>query len=410
MGQEITTLIDGCRRYLRKNSYSNDRIQTYESLWRNGIIPFMNEKGLTNYSLEVSQQFMDSIAQRGFINAHQRDRIRSVQVLDDFLDLGYVRKRRTIPVEHPLLGEIGMQMQKHIENLQSLRFSKITVNRNRVYLHRFLTHLGRCGVENVNEIQDQHVFGFLSSPETNNRHVISTLRVMFRFWHNQKITEKDLTGSLTFFKTRRREKIPSYYNKDEISRFEVTIDRTSGLGKRNYAILLLASRLGLRASDIVELKFSNIDWKNNEIRLCQYKTGIPIYLPLLSEVGNAIIDYLKYGRHNSDLQNIFLSQRPPYLAITATTIGAMVSRIIAKSGIEVAGRHHGSHSLRHSLASRLLEQEVTMPVISEILGHSTSQTTMAYLRIDMTSLMKCALPVSISSDDFYTQKGGLFYE
>lgn len=410
MKQDITNLIESCLTYFKSNFYSSNRILTYESLWRNGILQYMKGNDLTVYTPEIGLLFINSITDNGLYNSHVRDKIRAVYVLDDILLLGYVRTRRTIPVDHPLLGDIGTQMQKHIEHLQSLRRSSITINRYKVYMHRLLIYLNQHGVSDINQISEHHVWGFLSSSGTNNKHVVSTLRVLFNYWHDEKITNKNFSDYLQFFKSRQSEPIPSFYSQHEVIAMERSIERTGMLGKRNYALFLLASRLGLRASDIAGLKFSNIDWVANEIRLKQYKTGQPISLPLLNDVGNAIIDYLRYGRPNSLSQNIFLQCRPPYRETTSRTVSATLSRIIISSGINIKERHHGSHSLRHSLASCLLEQSVSIPVISEILGHSSSETTMDYLKIDISSLMKCALSVPSVSNDFYTQKGGILYE
>lgn len=181
MEEKITELIDGCLLYFKKHSYSSNRIKVYESLWKNGIIPFMTQQGLTVFTPEVSQWFIESITSNGNITGQVREKIRSVHVLEDYLTLGYVRKRRTVPVQHPLEGEIGELMQKHIRHLYNLRRSKITIRRNLVYMHRFLTYLNMHNVGSVEEIRDQHVIGFLSTPETNNPHVIGTLRVLFNF-------------------------------------------------------------------------------------------------------------------------------------------------------------------------------------------------------------------------------------
>ncbi len=410
MEEEITKLIDGCLEYFKNNSYSGNRIQTYESLWRNGILPYMTKNYLTIYTPEVGQQFVESITCDKLEGCQYREKIRSIQVLDEFLTLRHIRTRRTIPVEHPLFGEIGEQMQKHIEHLQHLRRSMITIKRYRIYLNRFLVYLTKCEIKDVREISERYLLDFLSSSGTNNSHVITTLRVLFNFWFEKGITNNNLADSLEQCKSKKREKIPSFYSKEEVCEIEKAFDRASGFGKRNYAMFMLASRLGLRASDISGLKFSNIDWEVSEIHLRQQKTGNPLSLPLLTDVGNAIIDYLRYGRPNSESQNIFLAHRPPFKNATSLTVTTVISNAILKSGISIDGRHHGSHSLRHSLASRLLELETNIPVISEVLGHSSSQTTMIYLKIDISSLMKCAIPVSNVSNDFYTQKGGVFYE
>lgn len=175
-------------------------------------------------------------------------------------------------------------------------------------------------------------------------------------------------------------------------------------------MLLLASRLGLRASDIVNLKFSNIDWDHNEILLTLYKTGNPIKLPLLSDVGNAIIDYLQYGRLKSNSQHIFLAHKSPYNSANSSIVCGAIRKIINHSGVAIESRHHGPHSLRHSLASNLLNNETSILVITGVLGHQHTDSTMTYLRINIKSLMRCALPVPPVNDDFYTQKGDVFYE
>ena len=140
------------------------------------------------------------------------------------------------------------------------------------------------------------------------------------------------------------------------------------------------------------------------------KTQKVIQLPLLTEVGNAIVDYLRNGRPQSNLAQVFLSCRAPFIGVTKACVCAAINTIIVTSGVDVHLKHHGPHSLRHSLASAMLCQETTFPVISESLGHRHTDTTMAYLKIDIASLMKCALPVPSVAEEFYLQRGGAFYE
>lgn len=175
-------------------------------------------------------------------------------------------------------------------------------------------------------------------------------------------------------------------------------------------MILLATRLGLRASDIAHLSFDNIDWEKSSITLSQFKTGQVVELPMLTNVGESIIDYLKYGRKKSNSKRIFLYTRAPFTFISGCAVSSAIRRIINASGVDVTGRKHGPHSLRHSLASRFLENQESIPVISEALGHQSSTTTMSYLRIDVESLRKCALNVPYLDKSFYEQKGGTFYE
>jgi integrase len=120
-------------------------------------------------------------------------------------------------------------------------------------------------------------------------------------------------------------------------------------------MVLLASRLGLRASDIAGLQFSDIDWDRNTITITMQKTEKVIELPLLADVGNAIIDYLRHGRRNPPLQNVFISERAPYVAATPEMVSNAIRAIVIRSGVDTSSRHHGPHSLRHSLASAMLD-------------------------------------------------------
>jgi integrase len=146
------------------------------------------------------------------------------------------------------------------------------------------------------------------------------------------------------------------------------------------------------------------------IRIRQYKTGNELELPLLPEIGNALIDYLKFGRPVSDDPHVFLVARSPFNPMCSSGVGAVVQNAFFTAGIDTGNRKHGPHALRHSLAGFLLENRVTLPVISEVLGHEKSESTRFYLRIDVTSLQKCMLEVPSVDPLFYSQKGGFFYE
>lgn len=188
--------------------------------------------------------------------------------------------------------------------------------------------------------------------------------------------------------------IPSVYSKDEIELLLDSLNRASPLGKRNYVIILIAARLGLRASDIARLEFSCLVWEKSYISLIQYKTKEPLVLPLTNEIGSALIDYLKYSRPMSNSPRVFLKLNAPFKPIEDAAVSSIVSRAFKKSGITIANRKHGSHALRFSLAMRLLDSKTPIPIIAKIYGHASTQTTMKYLSIDEEALKQCALEVA----------------
>lgn len=407
---EIGLLMSQCLKFFDENSFSKNRICVYKALWKHGIIPFLKAIGQTEYTVSIGASFCLTCNSQGMVRHQEREQVRSIQVLDDMLMTGKVRMCWRPEVNHPLTGAIGAKMELFISHLEGLRRSKVTIKSHRLYLSGFVNWLTGHGVNTIDDITEYHIMKFVGTYMGPSRaNVISSMRMLFKFWHDNDIFPTDLYDAWGSYTIPKKEKIPSVYPKEEVVRIESSINRSSAVGKRNYAMLLLASRLGLRASDIAFLKFENIDWVKNVIFLNMHKTGKPIELPLLADIGNAIIDYLKYGRKESSSRSIFISTRAPYRPATKGIVCSAIRDVIGKSGVDTENKRHGPHCLRHSLASALLQDGVSMPVLSESLGHTHTSSTMKYLRIDMTSLMKCVLPVPAVPDDFYTQEGGVFY-
>lgn len=407
--KEITKLIDCCVNYFNEANYSPITIGKYQTYWRRGILQFMEEKSLSIYSSDVGAQYIRGCTPQAHIKEYVSCQTSSIRVLDDYLNLGYIRSKTREKKKLNLSGPLKVDAQKLLDDLVLRRCRNTSIDYHKRNLYNFLKYLNLKEIQNPNDITDYHIMGYISNKITNKMSVISTLRILFKFWFEQHIIVEDKTDILKNYKWSKKERIPSYYTPDEVAKIEHSVDRAGSLGKRNYAMLLLASRLGLRSSDISNLKFENINWQNNKIILTQHKTVEPIELPLLTDVGNAIIDYLKL-RAKSNSHNIFISTRAPYVNMLSGNVSNVISRIISNAGISIKNRHHGSHSMRHSLASTMLKNGVNIPVISETLGHKHTTSTMNYLKIDTTSLLKCALTVQEVSDEFYTQKRGAFYE
>jgi integrase len=198
-----------------------------------------------------------------------------------------------------------------------------------------------------------------------------------------------------------RTTLPTVWTSEEIQKILNAVDRGNPTGKRNYAMILLVARLGLRIGDVKNLRLSDIDWQKNCIRVLQSKTEIPLTLPLLNDVGWAVIDYLKDGRPITEADNVFVRHNPPFISFASTSsLHGMISGIISKAGIPAGKKPRiGMHSLRHSLASGLLQNNVEVNVISEILGHSSPESVRHYVRVDLPALRKCALNVEVGNHE-----------
>jgi len=224
--------------------------------------------------------------------------------------------------------------------------------------------------------------------------ILYTVKDFLNFCVLEGIAHENLPLMIKCIYTNPNETLPSVYSNEEINRILKAVNRNTIEGKKSYAILVLASLLGIRASDIINMKLADIKWDQKAIEFHQHKSGFFIQLPLMENISYALIDYIKNSRPNTDCDNLFVRSRAPIVAYKdCATIFSMVTKYIKMAGIQTNGRHHGSHSLRHSMASGLLENKVSLPVIAAALGHSSTKNTSRYLRIDIELLRSIALEV-----------------
>jgi site-specific recombinase XerD len=229
---------------------------------------------------------------------------------------------------------------------------------------------------------------------TTTAHLIFALRAFLKFLLESDIVTKDFMLTLPQAHQYKLARIPSIWKQDDVEKLLAALDRGSPSGKRDYAILLTVVKMGLRTGDVFSLKKENINWEDCRIELTQQKTGEPISLPLQDAVGWAIIDYLKNARPVCDSPFVFVNH-------ATHSLGKPLRRAYGKDLMAKCFRRArlpakvqqqcGLHSLRHTLATRLLEAKTPLPVISEILGHTSSEAVEKYLKVDIESLRYCAL-------------------
>lgn len=388
-------------------------IRNYHWIWRR-LEQYMIENGIDSYDPLVGRMFLSHRfglnCDYSKLSTSEKSFIRSIKILSEYQSGGHVSPLKQ---EIAFMGEIGSFMQDYLDLYRSRRLSSGAVDRCERTLYRFFCFLQEQNVDSVKDITSATILlyfrGFDIQIKALVRNAVSALKSFFTYLFDRQLTDTDLSRTVPRHNIREQPKLPSTYRKDEIEKLLQSIDRGSGLGKRNYAILLIAVRLGLRASDIAGLKFENILWDKNVIELYQCKTDKRIELPLLTELGNAIIDYLKHARPESQEPYVFLRSKAPFTRLYSSALTSIVHNSLVHAGINIENRRHGAHALRHSLAGILLEQHTILPVISEVLGHGSTESTKYYLRIDSASLSQCALDVPVVSPSFYVQKGGIFY-
>ena len=194
--------------------------------------------------------------------------------------------------------------------------------------------------------------------------------------------------------------IPSVYSVEEIRAIEKTIDTGTIAGKRNYAMLLLASRMGMRSGDIARLRIADVQ-NRTDLDIIQGKTGNTLHLPLIREVKSAIDEYLSV-RPPSQSDLVFINVYAPYNPVTSSTIRTALRKYIRLSGIDPGKRKSGPHALRASLASSMVNDDINYETVRKVLGHSSNNAIKHYARIDLERLRRYSLTPPIASGRFYT--------
>lgn len=283
-----------------------------------------------------------------------------------------------------------------------------SIRDRRSALYRYDTYLHERGLE-LADVSVELFEQFTASDLCGRRKTYkSYLKELYRYLYDIEFIDKDYSSYiLKEPKIHEPSKVPTTYTDDEIRKMLSAINRGTAKGKRDYLVVLLAAEYGLRASDITSLSLENIDWDKNTITLDQYKTGEPLSLPLLSSVGNAIIDYLQNGRPPGGENTIIVQHENARRGqrLKSPTIHSIVSEALKNANIpNWKEKKHGPHALRHSLASNMLKRGASFPVISTVLGHRSTETTKHYISVDIERLRECSLPIPKMSSIYFRKE------
>lgn len=278
---------------------------------------------------------------------------------------------------------------KYLTELKEKGRSELSLRNYRYHFVYFFNYLesNNINVKNINlEIVKKYISTLTNLSLSSKHDVCKHFKTLIKFLYDKKYISIDFSLLIPQTKLPKYSTIPSVWTDEEISILLNSYNLDSSLGKRNYAIVMLALNLGIRWCDIKNLKFENFDWNSNKIRFKQIKTNINIELPISEKIGNAIIDYIKNGRPSCNESYIFVTHLKPYRKMGKT--------FIPTRNLNFKFNHKkGIHSLRHTLASNLLKDETPLNIISSILGHVNSDTTTIYLKVDEKHLRNCCLSI-----------------
>jgi integrase/recombinase XerD len=270
-----------------------------------------------------------------------------------------------------------------------------TVSNHRHTAQCFLQHLDGEGIA-LKDIQADHLESYIT--KTGQRlsrltlhHDISALRGFLRFLAIDGRVPHRLASEIDRPRLYRLEQLPRALPWETVRALLRSMDRTSPMGLRDYAMFLLIATYGLRVSEVVAITLDDIRWRQGGLRIQQSKTSSPLELPLTNEVSSAIVKHLKRTPPPSPYRRIFMRMRAPIGMLKPTAIADAFRSLVRKSGLSIPFQN--PHCLRHSVAVHLLKNGTPLKNIGDILGHRTAASTSTYLRLATEDLREVPLPV-----------------
>ena len=388
---------------LLMRSYAIRTLNRYKRVWEQLADFARAEGGSAVYSRDLALRFEQAFGLRDgeVLVAGQRWRrhlVYATKVLDDFARTGTIT-RFTVETTG-LRVPVGMhkalrEYEQYARERRHLRSTSLAERMHNIAV--FLDFLRTRGLESLHTLQAEDLSAFVRTraawkPRTVAR-VSSGLRQFLKYLFMRDILPRDLSTAIPTIRLASNATVPSVWEPELVERLLAVVDRSSPKGKRDYAILLLAARLGLRLGDIKRLTLDHLHWATSTLEIVQNKTGEPLVLPLTEEVGTALIDYLRAGRPPVEHRHLFTNLTPPFEPICERD---RLYRVVA-FWRELAGikfrtpQRQGLHSLRHTLATRLLGAQTPFPVISAVLGHASPATTFIYAKADVEMLRIAAI-------------------
>lgn len=397
----LPDLISELEQEFLRLGYTKGSMTFYRRRW-NQLMAYAEDRGECYYTEQLGMDFLKEffgVTQEDFsrtLPQAETQEIRVIRMVGDF-QLHHAVLRRYLKHKEILITPFFVDIRSRFQSsCEKKGYSQVTTEHYVKQSSYLMDYLAAQGMNDFTAVTLDTVNAYIRtlagfSYKTVEQHICS-LRAFFRFLYQEGIMPDDLAAKMPMVKARKQTAIPSVWTHEELKQLVGAIDRGSPKGRRDYAIILIACRLGLRCTDIKNLCFENFNWTEKKICFTQSKTGQPMELPLVPDVGWAVIDYLRYGRPKVDSSRIFVRHMAPFLPFAeGDHLDQLIRTYMVKAHIPMRGKHRGMHSLRHTMASVLLEKDTPLPVISDIIGHLDTNSTAVYLKVDMERLAECPL-------------------
>lgn len=378
--QSVAVLADSICKQLKENGFAAsaiDRANRYAGY----LSAFMEENSLPMYEEAVGSRFLDTVSPRFSIETNKTLKlfIARMNAMLKGENLVTHLKMREFKVLSPFLEDLLMHYKEHC-TAKGLHLSTIQHYESRCRV--FLGCLADIGVNDKSNVTVSNISkAFLRQPNNSD---FAVIRTFLRFLFKAEYLEKDYSFLIPHFK--RPQPMPSVYSVKEVQEIEKKVGGNTPFGKRNYAMLLLATRLGIRAGDIVTMTFDELDFQSETIRIIQNKTGIQLELPMLPCVRDALKDYIQNYRGPSASEYVFLSLHPPFKALKVSAFGRYMRLALKDTQIDVGTRKSGPHAMRASLASSMINDSIPYEVVRRTLGHTSTNAVKNYAKLDIEQL------------------------
>jgi integrase len=310
---------------------------------------------------------------------------------------GAFRRRIGTAVTHAVPGWMGSALEAHTTFLLEHRGLAARTVRKRVWQLTLMAEFwDQRGVTMLPELHVSHIQQFfvqVARQKLATRRTYGvTLRSFLRWAYQDGRLPMDLRAAVITGRQMRQAQVRDVLAIEDVDRVLAAVDRSRAVGRRDYAVLLLAIRYGMRPSDIRQLRLDDVLWRRGLIAIRQAKTGRPLTLPLLPEIADALVAYLRDGRPTTTAREIFIRHRAPFVPFVPTNnLTAIVRPLFRRTGLDQRSGGRGLYVFRHTLASRLLAGDCPIKSIADVLGHQSTDTTMEYATVNLAALRRVAL-------------------
>ena len=338
------------------------------------------------------------------LNENQRNTREAIRAMEVLINVDNINK--CIPYKPKSEDELNDYykniLKKYLDFYKTVRDnSDTTIKDKRLLTIKFFIYLQDSKIFSIENISKETILNYIEinyKSLNNTRIAINwNLRSLFLYFNDSAILPNNFESLLPKIKRVKQRKIPATFEKEDVIKILDYLKKERGntpASYRNYAMVILASKLGLRKIDIINLKWNNIDWTNNSINFIQIKTKKQLSLPLANDVGEAIIDYIKNERpfkiRNED-ECIFIRHRYPLINLNYNfSLTNVIENSLIKSGVSKDKYlQKWLHSFRFTIATELLNKNVPAEIISSVLGHSNLNSQKSYTRVNNENLRKC---------------------